>query len=80
MTASRRLVRLSPGRGAATTLVAAVAPEFERAGGRYLGDCREAYTVPGDAGLSVRSHGVKKRLDPGAARELWALSRPTLSL
>ncbi len=34
------------GQGAATTLVAAVAPEFASVGGRYLDDCREAYVVP----------------------------------
>jgi NAD(P)-dependent dehydrogenase (short-subunit alcohol dehydrogenase family) len=67
--------------GAATTLVAAVAPEFERTGGHYLDDCREAYTVPNDADLSTNSHGVKEwALDPAAARELWAVSLKTLNL
>jgi NAD(P)-dependent dehydrogenase (short-subunit alcohol dehydrogenase family) len=69
------------GQGAATTLVAAVAPEFERTGGHYLDDCREAYTVPNDADLSAHSHGVKEwALDPDAARELWAVSLKTLNL
>jgi NAD(P)-dependent dehydrogenase (short-subunit alcohol dehydrogenase family) len=69
------------GQGAATTLVAAVAPEFERTGGHYLDDCREAYTVPNDADLSGHSHGVKEwALDPDAARELWAVSLKTLGL
>jgi hypothetical protein len=31
--------------GAATGLVAAVAPEFAHTGGHYLDDCREAYVV-----------------------------------
>src|ERR1700691_3650587 len=67
--------------GAATTLVAAVAPEFERTGGHYLDDCREAYTVPNDADLSAHSHGVKEwALDPDAARELWPVSLKTLNL
>jgi NAD(P)-dependent dehydrogenase (short-subunit alcohol dehydrogenase family) len=67
--------------GAATTLVAATAPEFERTGGHYLDDCREAYTVPNDAELAAHPHGVKEwALDPEAARELWAVSRATLSL
>jgi NAD(P)-dependent dehydrogenase (short-subunit alcohol dehydrogenase family) len=67
--------------GAATTLVAAVAPEFQRSGGHYLDDCREAYTVPNDADLSANSHGVKEwALDPGAARELWGVSLKTLNL
>lgn len=69
------------GQGAATTLVAAVAPEFERTGGHYLDDCREAYTVPNDADLSTHSHGVKEwALDPDAARELWSVSLHTLDL
>lgn len=66
--------------GAATTLVAAVAPEFERTGGHYLDDCREAYTVPNDADLSSHSHGVKQwALDPDAARELWTVSLNALN-
>jgi NAD(P)-dependent dehydrogenase (short-subunit alcohol dehydrogenase family) len=69
------------GQGAATTLVAAVAPEFERTGGHYLDDCREAHTVPNDADLATNSHEVKEwALDPDAARELWAVSLATLGL
>ena len=69
------------GQGAATTLVAAVAPEFERTGGHYLDDCREAYTVPNDADLSAHPHGVKEwTLDPDNARELWTVSLKTLNL
>jgi NAD(P)-dependent dehydrogenase (short-subunit alcohol dehydrogenase family) len=69
------------GQGAATTLVAAVAPEFGRTGGHYLDDCREAYTVPNDGDLSAHSHGVKEwALDPDAARELWSVSLKTLNL
>ncbi|HSZ41157.1 MAG TPA: SDR family NAD(P)-dependent oxidoreductase [Trebonia sp.] len=67
--------------GAATTLVAAVAAEFERTGGHYLDDCREAYTVRGDADLSAHSHGVQEwALDPDSARELWSVSLKTLKL
>jgi NAD(P)-dependent dehydrogenase (short-subunit alcohol dehydrogenase family) len=69
------------GQGAATTLVAATAPEFEQTGGHYLDDCREAYPVPNDADLTAHSHGVKEwALDPGAAHELWSVSLATLSL
>ena len=61
--------------GAATTLVAAVAPEFDGVGGRYLDDCREAYTVPDDATLAEHPHGVKQwALDPAAADQLWRRS------
>jgi NAD(P)-dependent dehydrogenase (short-subunit alcohol dehydrogenase family) len=61
--------------GAATTLVAAVAPEFARTGGHYLDDGREAYTVPDDADLFQHPHGVKRwALDPGTAQKLWDVS------
>lgn len=66
---------------AATTLEAAVAPEFEHTGGHYLDDCREGYTVPDDADLAAHGHGVKQwALDPAAARELWSVSLATLNL
>jgi NAD(P)-dependent dehydrogenase (short-subunit alcohol dehydrogenase family) len=61
--------------GAATTLVAAVAPEFAQLGGRYLDEGRVAPTVPNDADLFTNSHAVKEwALDPDAARRLWAVS------
>lgn len=61
--------------GAATSLVAAVAPEFSHTGGHYLDDCREAYTVPNDADLAQHPHGVKKwALDPEIAQHLWSVS------
>jgi NAD(P)-dependent dehydrogenase (short-subunit alcohol dehydrogenase family) len=61
--------------GAATTLVAAVAPEFAHTGGHYLDDGREAYTVADDADLFEHSHGVKQwALDPDTARKLWTVS------
>ena len=61
--------------GAATTLVAAVAPEFAHTGGHYLDDGREAHTVADDADLFDNGHGVKQwALDPDAARRLWTVS------
>jgi NAD(P)-dependent dehydrogenase (short-subunit alcohol dehydrogenase family) len=61
--------------GAATTLVAAVAPEFAHTGGHYLDDGREARTVPDDADLFQNSHAVKQwAIDPGAAQQLWTVS------
>ena len=61
--------------GAATTLVAAVAPEFAHTGGHYLDDGREAYTVPDDADLFDNPYGVRQwAIDPDAARELWTVS------
>jgi NAD(P)-dependent dehydrogenase (short-subunit alcohol dehydrogenase family) len=61
--------------GAATTLVAAVAPEFAHTGGHYLDDGREAHTVPNDADLFANSHGVKQwAIDPDTAKKLWTVS------
>ena len=61
--------------GAATTLVAAVAPQFAHTGGHYLDDGQEAYTVPDDAALAQHPHGVKQwALDPTAATRLWDVS------
>ncbi|MCP2168908.1 SDR family NAD(P)-dependent oxidoreductase [Goodfellowiella coeruleoviolacea] len=61
--------------GAATTLVAATAPEFARSGGHYLDDGNEARTVPDHVELLGNSHAVKQwALDPDAARKLWRVS------
>ncbi|EFL05615.1 oxidoreductase [Streptomyces sp. AA4] len=61
--------------GAATTLVAATAPEFAHNGGHYLDDCNEAATVPDDAALADNSHAVKRwARDPAAASLLWEVS------
>ena len=61
--------------GAATTVVAAVAPEFAHTGGHYLDDGQEAYPVPDSAALADHPHGVKHwALDPAAAERLWELS------
>ncbi|MFD4476747.1 SDR family NAD(P)-dependent oxidoreductase [Streptomyces sp. NPDC058471] len=65
--------------GAATSLVAAVAPEFAHSGGHYLDDAQEAYTVPNDADLAQHPHGVKEwALDPAIAKRLWAVSTDLL--
>ncbi|MEV8314758.1 SDR family NAD(P)-dependent oxidoreductase [Streptomyces sp. NPDC059900] len=61
--------------GAATSIVAAVAPQFAHSGGHYLDDAQEAYTVPDDADLAQHPHGVKAwALDPATAERLWAVS------
>lgn len=65
--------------GAATSIVAAVAPEFAHTGGHYLDDAQEAYTVPNDADLAQHPHGVKEwALDPAAAERLWTVSTDLL--
>ncbi|MGC0387475.1 SDR family NAD(P)-dependent oxidoreductase [Streptomyces sp. SAI-129] len=67
--------------GAATTVVAAAAPEFAHSGGRYLDDAQEAYTVPDDADLARHPHGVKEwALDPATAERLWTVSAGLLRL
>ena len=66
--------------GAATTLVAAVAPEFAHTGGHYLTDGREAHTVPNDADLFEHSDGVKQwAIDPNTAQKLWTVSLELIS-
>ena len=61
--------------GAATSLVAAVVPEFAHTGGHYLDDAQEAYTVPNDVNLADHPHGVKEwALDPALAERLWEVS------
>jgi NAD(P)-dependent dehydrogenase (short-subunit alcohol dehydrogenase family) len=66
--------------GAATSMVAAVAPEFAHSGGHYLDDGQEAYTVPNDALLADHPHGVKEwALDPAAADRLWSVSTNLLA-
>ena len=65
--------------GAATSVVAAVTPEFAHSGGHYLDDGQEAYTVPNDADLAQHPHGVKEwALDPAAAKRLWTVSTDLL--
>lgn len=61
--------------GAATTMVAAVAPELADTGGHYLDDAQEAYTVGNDAALDQHPHGVKEwALNPALAEQLWEVS------
>ena len=61
--------------GAATTLVAATAPELAHSGGHYLDDGNESETVPDDVGLLGNSHAVKRwALDPDTAQRLWQVS------
>jgi NAD(P)-dependent dehydrogenase (short-subunit alcohol dehydrogenase family) len=65
--------------GAATSIVAAVAPEFAHTGGHYLDDAQEAYTVPNDADLAQHPHGVKEwALNPTTAEHLWTISSQLL--
>jgi NAD(P)-dependent dehydrogenase (short-subunit alcohol dehydrogenase family) len=70
----------TPQQGAASILIAAIAPEFAHTGGHYIDDGIEAYTVPNDASLSDHPHGVKEwALDPETAKRLWLVSSDLLS-
>ncbi len=62
--------------GAATTLVAAVAPEFASSGGHYLADCNEASVMANDVPFGPdRDKEVRLwAIDPLSARRLWDLS------
>ena len=67
-----RAVFKTPQQGAATSLVAAVAPELNGTGGHYLEDCNESETVANDAEVSS---GVREwALDAEAAERLWDVS------
>jgi len=63
--------------GAATTLVAAVAPQFAHTGGHYLDDAQEAYTVSNDADLAQHPHGVKQWASTPPPHSASGPSRPT---
>ena len=67
----------TPAQGAATSLIAAVAPEFAT-GGHYLEDCVEAPTVADDA-TGVRSGVRAYALDAGNAQRLWDVSEEHLA-
>lgn len=56
----------SVGQGAATTLVAATAPEYGIKGGMYLSDCQPH-----------KDHRLSR--DPGACRKLWELSEKLIA-
>ncbi|MET3808210.1 NAD(P)-dependent dehydrogenase (short-subunit alcohol dehydrogenase family) [Nakamurella sp. UYEF19] len=67
--------------GAATSIIAAIAPEFAHTGGHYLDDGREAYTVPNTAQLAQHPHGVKEwALNPVTAQRLWTVSTDLLGI
>lgn len=71
----------TPQQGAATTLVAAVGPEFAHVGGLYLDDCRQAVTVPDETSLADQPHAVKQwALDPETAERLWTASLALLEI
>ena len=66
----------TPEQGAATSLVAAVSPEFAT-GGHYLEDCQEARTVGDDEETRT---GVRAwALDADNARRLWEVSEEHLA-
>jgi len=64
----------TPEQGAATSIWAAVAPELEGVGGKYLEDCAvaEPWTKDGDPPSGTY---LPYALDPGHAQRLWDLSQ-----
>ncbi len=70
------MVFKSAAQGAATTMVAALAPEFAD-GGHYLEDCNESPTVADDA--EARSGVRAWALDPVNAERLWEVSSDLLA-
>ena len=67
------------GQGAATSMVAAVAPELAQTGGQDLDDGQEAYTVPDDADLAQQRQAMAAR--PGHRDPtLDCLDRPSSRL
>jgi NAD(P)-dependent dehydrogenase (short-subunit alcohol dehydrogenase family) len=66
----------SPAQGAATSIWAAVAPELEAVGGRYLEDCSIAKPWSSDSPFS----GVMPyALDAAHARKLWSVSEELIA-
>ena len=63
----------TPEQGAATSIWAAVAPELDGVGGKYLEDCAiaEPWTKDGDPPFG---YYLPHALDPGHAQRLWELS------
>lgn len=69
---SGQLFMKSTQQGAATSIVAAVAPEFASTGGHYLEDCNESPAVPNHENTD---RGVRAwALDPASAERLWTTS------
>ena len=65
--------------GAATTMVAAVAPEFAHVGGCYLDDGQQAVTVSDETDMAENPHAVKAwALDGDSAHRLWHVSEELL--
>jgi NAD(P)-dependent dehydrogenase (short-subunit alcohol dehydrogenase family) len=59
---------------AATTILAAISPQLDGVGGRYLEDCHEATIVASRADSDGR-HGVAAyALDPANAERVWDMS------
>lgn len=61
----------TPAQGAATTIWAAVGPELEGVGGRYLEDCQES--VPWSKEQPYRGY-LPHALSVESAQRLWAVS------
>ncbi|KAK1703896.1 short-chain dehydrogenase [Colletotrichum lupini] len=72
-------VMKSPAQGAATSVWAAVAKEWEGKGGKYLEDCAEAEAVKPDAGMLAPGY-APAAFDPEAEKRLWVESLKMVGL
>jgi NAD(P)-dependent dehydrogenase (short-subunit alcohol dehydrogenase family) len=70
----------SPQQGAATSVWAAVSPQLEGIGARYLEDCQEATTTLDPVRLSSGHGYLPYALDPDRAERLWNVSRDLVGL
>jgi NAD(P)-dependent dehydrogenase (short-subunit alcohol dehydrogenase family) len=69
------VIMKTPQQGAATTMVAAIAPQFAHTGGHYLDDCNEAEPIADDVNPGMDLHRVRAwARDPAKARRLWDVS------
>jgi NAD(P)-dependent dehydrogenase (short-subunit alcohol dehydrogenase family) len=64
----------SPEQGAATSIWAAIAPELDGIGGKYLEDCAIAEPWKGDADALPRGQYLPYALDRDDAERLWRLT------
>lgn len=69
----------TPAQGAATSIWAAVGPELEGIGGKYLEDCQESTLM--DTSAPYRGFGyLPYALDPDHAEQFWTISQELVGL
>lgn len=80
-TPALQLYNKNEGQGAATSVYAAVSPEWKDKGGRFLSDCVEQGPVEGDPPLGEGGDGYKPwAYDEEGAKKLWVDSLKMVGL